>query len=302
MENNNTNSGIKRRALGRGLEELFNNEPLDYSKIEEKIITETPKEEIVKVPISELRSNPYQPRKIFDEKALQELASSIKEHGVFQPIIIKKSIKGYEIIAGERRVKASSIAGLKEIPAIVRDFSDNEMMEIALLENLQRENLSAIEEANAYKNLLASLGLTQEQLSERIGKSRSHITNMIGLLSLPTTTQNLINQKEISMGHARVLSKLKDENQINELTDRIISEGISVRELEELTSDKDNFERKNKIARIEKDKTANEYHYLEEELSEKLGTKVKIKSNKIEIKFTNQNDLNRLLEIMSLDK
>ena len=126
--NTNNNNGIKRRALGRGLEELFNNEPLDYNKIEEKIITETPKEEIIKVPIAELRSNPYQPRKVFDEEALKELASSIKEHGVFQPIIIKKSIKGYEIIAGERRVKASKLAGLKEVPAIVRDFSDNEMM------------------------------------------------------------------------------------------------------------------------------------------------------------------------------
>ena len=301
METQANNSGIKRRALGRGLEELFNNEPLDYSKIEEKIITETPKEEIIKVPISELRSNPYQPRKVFDEEALKELSASIKEHGVFQPIIIKKSIKGYEIIAGERRVKASTIAGLKEIPAIVRDFTDNEMMEIALLENLQRENLSAIEEAAAYKNLLESLNLTQEQLAERIGKSRSHITNMIGLLSLPETTQNLINKKEISMGHARVLSKLKDEVQIQELTDRIISEGLSVRNLEDITSGNDNFERKNKIVRITA-KPVNEYKYLEDSLTEKLGTKVKIKSNKLEIKFTNGNDLNRLLEIMHLDK
>ena len=134
-----TNNGIKRRALGKGLEELFYNEPMDYNKIEEKIITETPKEEIKKVSLDELRSNPYQPRQNFDETALNELAASIKEHGVFQPIIIKKSIKGYEIIAGERRVKASKLAGLKEIPAIIRDFSDSEMMEIALLENLQRE-------------------------------------------------------------------------------------------------------------------------------------------------------------------
>ncbi len=301
MENQTNNSGIKRRALGRGLEELFNNEPLDYSKIEEKIITETPKEEIIKVPISELRANPYQPRKIFDEDALKELSSSIKEHGVFQPIIIKKSIKGYEIIAGERRVKASTMAGLKEIPAIVRDFTDNEMMEIALLENLQRENLSAIEEAAAYKNLLDNLKLTQEQLATRIGKSRSHITNMIGLLSLPETTQNLINKKEISMGHARVLSKLKDEHQIQELTDRIINEGLSVRSLEDITSGNEEFERKNKIVRITA-KPVNEYKYLEDSLTEKLGTRVKIKSNKLEIKFTNANDLNRILEIMNLDK
>ena len=194
MENNN-----KRRALGRGLEELFYNEPIDYSKVEEKILTETPKEEIKLVKISELRSNPYQPRKVFNETALNELAASIKEHGVFQPIIIKKSIKGYEIIAGERRVKASKIAGLDEIPAIIRDFSDDEMMEIALLENLQREDLNAIEEATAYKKLLESLSLTQEELANRLGKSRSHITNMLGLLTLPEEVQNSLSNKSLSM-------------------------------------------------------------------------------------------------------
>lgn len=297
MENNN---GIKRRALGKGLEELFYNEPMEYNKIEEKIITETPKEEIVKINLNELRSNPYQPRQTFDEEALQELANSIKEHGVFQPIIIKKSIKGYEIIAGERRVKASKIAGLKEIPAIVRNFTDSEMMEIALLENLQRENLNSIEEALAYKNLLTNLNITQEKLAERLGKSRSHITNMIGLLTLPEEVQNLISEKKISMGHARVLSKLEDKHQIKELTDRIMSEGLSVRQIEELTSSEKNYERKNKIVRHQE--KSNEYIDLEEILKEKLGTKVKITKNRLEISFTNTNDLNRLLEIMNLDK
>ena len=297
MENNN----LKRRALGRGLEELFNNEPIDYNKIEEKIITETPKEEIVKVSLDELRSNPYQPRQVFDQNALEELAASIKEHGVFQPIIIKKSIKGYEIIAGERRVKASKIAGLKEIPAIVREFSDTEMMEIALLENLQRENLNSIEEAAAYKQLINNLGLTQEQLAERLGKSRSHITNMLGLLSLPKQAQELISNKKLSMGHARVLSKLEDEEQINALANQTIKEGLSVRQLEEITSGNDKFERKNKIVRTKQVKN-HDYDYLEENLSEKLGTKVKIKNNKVEISFTNSNDLNRILEIMNLNK
>ena len=297
----NKNEPLKRRALGRGLEELFNNEPIDYNKIEEKIVTETPKDEVKMIKIEELRSNPYQPRKNFDPIALQELSKSIKEHGVFQPMIAKKSIKGYEIIAGERRVKASTLAGLKEIPAIIRDFSDDEMMEIALLENLQRENLNAIEEATAYKNLIKTLNLTQEQLAERLGKSRSHITNMIGILSLPETTQNLISKKEISMGHARILSKLKDENQINELTDKIITEGISVRQLEDLTSNNTNFERKNKIERLPR-KEDIEYSYLEDSLSEKLGTRVKIKKNKVQINFTNSNDLNRILEIMNLNK
>ena len=227
MEANN-DSG-KRRALGRGLEELFFNEPIAYDKVEEKIITETPSEEIVNVKISELRSNPYQPRKVFDEAALQELASSIKEHGVFQPIIVKKSIKGYEIIAGERRVKASQIAGLEEIPAIIREFNDTEMMEIALLENLQRENLNAIEESMAYKKLLETLGLTQEELAKRLGKSRSHITNMLGLLNLPEEIQTQISDKKISMGHARVLSKLDNKEQQQELAEKVISEGLSVR-------------------------------------------------------------------------
>ena len=295
-----TTSNNKRRALGRGLEELFYNEPIDYNKVEEKILTETPKDEIKMVKIDELRSNPYQPRKVFDETALQELAASIKEHGVFQPIIIKKSIKGYEIIDGERRVKASKLAGLDEIPAIIRDFSDDEMMEIALLENLQRENLNAIEEANAYKKLLETLELTQEQLSNRLGKSRSHITNMIGLLNLPEEVQKLLSSKEISAGHARIISKLENEEQQISLAKKVVDEGLSVRQLEDITHSNEKFLRVHEIKRKPKE-TNSEYMYLQEELCEKLGTKVKIKTNKIEISFVNGNDLNRLLEIMNLE-
>lgn len=294
------NNNIKRKALGKGLEELFSSEPINYEKVEEKIINTTPKEEIVNIKISELRSNPYQPRKIFNEEALEELAHSIKEHGVFQPIIVKKSIKGYEIIAGERRVKASSIAGLTEIPAIVRQFTDPEMMEIALLENLQREDLTSIEEATAYDKLIKNLNLTQEELAQRLGKSRSHITNMLGLLNLPEETQKLINEHKITMGHARVLSKLEDKYQIKELTDKIMTDNLSVRELEEITSSNQNYIRRNKITKTKSQN--NDYIYIEESLNEKLGTKVKIKNNKIEISFSNVNDLNRLLEIMNLDK
>ena len=298
MENNNE-STTKRRALGRGLEELFYNEPINYEKVEEKIINETPKEEIVNVKLDELRSNPYQPRKIFDEEALQELASSIKEHGVFQPIIVKKSIKGYEIIAGERRVKASQMAGKTEIPAIVREFDDTEMMEIALLENLQRENLSAIEESMAYKKLQYTLGLTQEQLATRLGKSRSHITNMLGLLNLPESIQKEVGEKKISMGHARVLSKLENEEQQKELATKVMDEGLSVRELESLTQEPDKYERTHKVNKAYKG--SNEYKYLQEDLCEKLGTKVKIKNNKLEISFVNSNDLNRILEILHIE-
>ena len=300
METNINESGIpKRRALGRGLEELFNSEVLDYSSVEEKIVSETPKDEITMVDLSELRSNPYQPRKIFDEQALEELANSIKEHGVFQPIIVKKSIKGYEIIAGERRVKASLMAGLTQIPAIVRDFNDTQMMEIALLENLQRENLTAIEEATAYKKLQETLGLTQEELAKRLGKSRSHITNMLGLLTLPDTIQEDISAKKITMGHARVISKLDDYNQQQELVDKVINEGISVRQLEELAKETEIIKTNPQKPRIERED--NEYAYVQEAMSEKLGTKVVIKKNKIEISFVSGNDLNRLLEYMNIE-
>ena len=290
----------RRKALGRGLEELFNNEPMDYEKIEEKIIEEskTNNEEIVELPLSELRSNPYQPRKNFDETALQELANSIKEHGVYQPIIAKKSKKGYEIIAGERRVKASLLAGKETIPAIIRDFSDQDMMEIALLENLQRENLNALEEALAYKKLLDELSLTQEQLSKRIGKSRSHITNMLGLLTLPEEVKDMIMDGKLSMSHARVLSKIENNEKVKELAEKIVTAGLSVREVEEL-SHSNNIEKKNN--QVRHDTNRNEYKVIEEELAEKFGTRVKIKNNKIEIQFVNPNDLNRILEIIGLD-
>ena len=295
-----TNNAVpKRRALGRGLEELFLSEPIAYDKVEEKIITETPKEEIVKVKLSELRSNPYQPRKVFDETALKELSDSIKEHGVFQPIIVKKSIKGYEIIAGERRVKASLLAGLEEIPAIIRDFNDTEMMEIALLENLQREDLNAIEESNAYKKLIETLSLTQEELAKRLGKSRSHITNMLGLLSLPEEIQGLLSDKKITMGHARVLSKLESKEQQKDLASKIINEGLSVRQIEEITNSEQQFARTHQIRKTKTE--SSEYKYIQDELCERLGTKVRIKSNKIEISFVNGNDLNRLLEIMNIE-
>ncbi len=300
METNINESGIpKRRALGRGLEELFNSEVLDYSSVEEKIVNETPKDEITMIDLAELRSNPYQPRKIFDEQALEELANSIKEHGVFQPIIVKKSIKGYEIIAGERRVKASLMAGLTQIPAIIRDFNDTQMMEIALLENLQRENLTAIEEATAYKKLQETLSLTQEELAKRLGKSRSHITNMLGLLTLPETIQEDISAKKITMGHARVISKLDDYNQQQELVEKVINEGISVRQLEELAKETEIIKTNPQKPRIERED--NEYAYIQEEMSERLGTRVVIKKNKIEISFVNGNDLNRLLEYMNID-
>ena len=294
MDNNN----YKRRALGKGLEELFNNEQIDFNQIEEKILDSTSVDEIVDLPLDELRPNPYQPRKVFDEEKLQELADSIREHGIFQPIIVKRSsIKGYEIIAGERRVKACRLIGLEKIPAIVRDFTDQQMMEIALLENLQRENLNAIEEATAYKNLLEAMDITQEELARRLGKSRTHITNMLGLLNLPEEVKDMMIEEKLSMSHARVLSKLENKEQIVKLANKIIDENLNVRDIEDLSKD-DSIQKAHKI----KKKSNNEYEYIQNIMCEKLGTKVKITSNKINISFNNVNDLNRILELLNISE
>ncbi|CCY28025.1 MAG: ParB/RepB/Spo0J family partition protein [Acholeplasma sp.] len=285
----------KKRALGRGLEQLFNNENLDFDSIEKKIYEGVTNEEIVYLNLSDLRPNPYQPRKVFNDEALSELAESIKENGVFQPIIVKKSIKGYEIIAGERRYRASILAGKTNIPAIIRNFTEEQMIEIALLENLQRENLSAIEEAMAYKNMLEKLNLTQEQLSKKVSKSRSHITNMLGLLRLPKEVQDMIISNKLTMGHARALSKLENEEQIIEMANKIVNEKLPVRETEKETND---FEKKIKIRRQKEENK--DYRYVEDLLRDKLDTKVKIKDKKIEISFNNVADLNRILEIIDV--
>lgn len=287
----------KKRALGRGLEQLFNNENLDVAKLEQTIYETATNEEIIDIELSELRPNPYQPRKVFDAEALKELSASIKEHGVFQPIIIKKSIKGYEIIAGERRVRASKLAGLDKIPAIIRDFTDEQMMEIALLENLQRENLTAIEEAYAYKAMIEKLSLTQDELSKKVGKSRSHLTNILGLLRLPKEVQQMIAESKLSMGHARALSKLEDEEKIKELANKIVNEKISVRNAEELTNQETHT---HEIKKTPREKSNNEYKYVEDLLREKLDAKVKIKDKKIVINFTSTADLNRILEIIDI--
>lgn len=285
----------KRRALGKGLEQLFGAENLDFNQLETDIVESASRDEIVNVELSDLRSNPYQPRKVFDETALQELADSITENGVFQPIIIKKSVKGYEIIAGERRVKASLMAGLKTIPAIIRDFSDEQMMQIALLENLQREDLNAIEEAAAYKAMIDSLGITQEQLAIKLGKSRSHITNMIGLLRLSDSVQTLVLDGKLSMGHARALSKLSDNEKMEKLAKMVVKEDWTVRKLEAMMSEAGKEEK----SKVRPTKT-NPYSYVEDALKEQLDTKVIVNNNRIQITFVNDQDLNRLLEVLGV--
>ena len=287
----------KKKALGKGLEELFSSEVLDFDTFESNIMENTSSDEVMEIPVNEIRPNPYQPRKAFNEDALNELAESIKNYGVFQPIIVKKGIKGYDLIAGERRLRASRIAGMEKIPAIVKEFTDEEMREISLLENIQRENLTSIELAWAYKGIIDNLDITQEDLAKKIGKSRSHITNTLGLLNLPEDVQKKILDGELSMGHARVLSKMEDEEEVSHLVDKVIKDNISVHALEEISKKEDI---KKRIPTTRK-RIDTDYFHIENELRDILGTKVKVDNKKMSIYFENVNDLNRILEIMNIE-
>lgn len=290
----------KRRALGRGLEELFSTEVLDFDALEEKIVKETPKEEIIEIKIEDLRANPYQPRKNFDEESLNELASSISQYGVFQPIIVKKSIKGYEIIAGERRVRASKIAGLETIPAIIREFDDGKMMEIALLENLQRENLNSIEEALAYQKIIEAKGLTQRDFAKLIGKSHAYVTNIIGLLNLPDNVKDMVVSNQLSMTHARILSKMSNPEKVTELANRIIKEGLTSREMEEIAQGSEIEKRVKQERKLTGEKQ--EFKYIEDAICEKIDAKVRVYKNKLEIRYDNIDDLNRILDILNIGR
>lgn len=288
--------------LGRGLGALFQEHDIESLESFEQV---KEGEVVQQLDVKTLRPNPYQPRKYFDEAKIHELALSIKEHGVFQPIIVKKDIKGYIIIAGERRFRAAQKAGLSTIPAIVREFNDHLMMEYALIENLQREDLTAIEEAEAYKLLMQKLNLTQEKLAERIGKSRAYIANTMRLLQLPRCVQDDIENSIISVGHGKVLAGLKDEETILKFSNVIKEKQISVRELEELI----------KIAAsspVEEDKkvrkeTNPHLEYVKSNLESYFGTKVKIKEKQgqgkgqIIIDYMTMEDLNHLLEMMGVE-
>ena len=233
-------------------------------------------EVIDEIQLSEIKPNPFQPRRIFDEDKINELAQSIKEHGVFQPIILKKVKQGYIIVSGERRFRAAQKVGLKSIPSIVRQYEESKVAEIALAENLQRENLTPIEEAEAYKVVMNNLHLTQAELASKIGKSRSHVTNTLGLLNLPQEVQQMLLSSQISMGHARALSKLENEKKIIKLAHSIIEKQLSVRQIEELTK----IETKtNEIKRNIQPK----YVIQEKQLSEIYGQKIKIDDKKIVI-------------------
>ncbi len=282
----------KKRGLGRGLEALFDESPQ---------VQET--EEITEISLDEIRPNPYQPRKTFDNKSLKELSESIKENGVFQPIIIRKSVNGYEIIAGERRFRASKLAKKKTIPAIIRDFDEAQMMEVAVLENLQREDLTPLEEAQAYEMLQKNLGLTQAEVSKRLGKSRPYIANYLRLLTLPQKTKRLLQRGELSMGQARTLLGLKDKDSIDDLARKVVKNGITVRQLESLVAKLNEKEKKPKKKAIKKSAFI---RTSESHLTDKFGTSVNITEGKkgnghLAIDFASTDELNRILDLLGIN-
>lgn len=283
------------KKLGKGLSEIFGDDIDNFlNEIDSGSTAATTG--TAKLKLSEIRPNPYQPRKDFDQNELQELADSIKENGVFQPILVRKSLSGYELVAGERRLRASKIAGLKEIPVIIKDFNDKEMMEISLLENIQRKDLTPIEEANAYEQLIKKLNYTQDQLAKRIGKSRANVTNLLRLLSLPQEVQKLVSDSKLSYGQARTLLALDSEDKIIELAKRCVKEGLSVRQLEDLTK-KPAPKQPGKTAGKKKDPFIED---VKDRMQRKLATKVEISDKAITIRYNSTKDLNRILEKLGM--
>lgn len=281
---------MTKRALGRGLEAL----------IPQLDVTET--DSVRAVSIGQLRANPYQPRRTFNEEKLAELTSSIEQHGIIQPLVVRKSsVRGYDIVAGERRYRAAQRAGLSEVPVVVRDFSDVELMEVAIIENLQREDLNAIEIAEAYANLIDRCELTQDQLATRVGQSRSHVTNMLRLLHLPDALRDYVSRGTLSMGHARTLLAVEDEKAQMELAQRAVDEDLSVRKLEALVYKPSATVSRETVAKHRTDETR--YRRYEEQFRTYLGTAVKIhpgkKRGKIEIEYFSQDDLERILTLLT---
>jgi len=281
------------KRLGRGLEAL----------IPSLNIAED--EKIIEIPLTQLRANPYQPRKNFNQDSLNELAASIKEHGLIQPIIVRAVLKGFEIIAGERRFRASQICGLLNIPAVVKKFTDQQVMEVALIENVQREDLNAIELAVAYQSLMNQFELTQEELSVKVGKSRSHVANFLRLLQLPEAIKQHVSRGTLSMGHARSIAGIKDAKLQKQLAEQVIHQQWSVRDLEEAIKKKEQFAGKVANKATQEGLSAKRDPFitqLEESLRNKYQTTVHIKHNrnkgKIELLYFSKDDLERLLDLL----
>lgn len=259
-------------------------------------------EQVQKIAISEIKANPYQPRKTFDEDKLQDLADSIRTHGILQPIVLRKTIQGYYIVVGERRFRASQIAGLDEVPAIVKELSDSDMMELAIIENLQREDLNAIEEAESYKRLMDDLGITQQKVAERLGKSRPYIANMLRLLNLPSEVSKLVKNGKLSGAHGRTLLGVKETSTMNKLAKQVIREAWSVRYLENVVAElQDGKESKNSSKSTHlKPKFIQKQERL---LKEKYGTKVDISTSKsigkITFEFKSEEEFKNLIKKLS---
>ena len=287
-------SAVK-RGLGKGLDVMI---PLRISEKETKGEENVSRETLV--PINEIEPNKSQPRKKFDQEALQELADSIRQFGVIQPLIVQKRDKYYEIIAGERRWRAARLAGLKEVPVIIKDYSPQEIVEIALIENIQREDLNPIEEAQAYQRLITEFNLKHEELAERVSKSRAAITNSLRLLKLDSRIQQMLINEQITGGHARALLSLEDSDLQYETARKIIDENLSVRDTEKLVKKLISKKAEKEIAVAEDANLV--YQALEEKLKNILGTKVLIKrkkknAGKIEIEYYSDEELERILEM-----
>jgi len=286
---------VKKRGLGKGLSALIPDEPI------ENLTANNNNEGILNIDISLIEPNAEQPRRKFDKEAIKELANSISRHGVIQPIIVKKYNRGYQIIAGERRWRAAKEAGLKEIPAIVKELEQMQSTEIALIENIQREDLNIIEEALAYKNLVDKYNLTQEEISEVVGKSRPHIANILRLLNLDKRVIEMISKEMLSNGHGRALLGIEDKELQLKTATIVFEKSLSVRETEKLVKDliKNQNKSKKKIKK-EKDPVLTEF---EESLRKILGTKVSIikgkNKGKIEIEYYSEDDLERILEVLA---
>lgn len=292
------------RGLGKGLDSLI---PMSGNTKSVSETKELKKEEnkgsetIVK--ITQVEPNREQPRKNFDEDALQELADSIKQFGLLQPILVQDRKTHYEIIAGERRWRAAKLAGLKEVPVIIRDYTDQEIVEISLIENIQREDLNPIEEAQAYKRLLTEFNLKQDEVAERVSKSRTAVTNSMRLLKLCDEVQQMIIDDMLSTGHARALISIEDPEQQYTIAQKIFDEKLSVRDVEKLVKNLNKPEKPKK--ENQEDKSLDIiYQDIEEKLKQSLGTKVEITpkgngSGKVEIEFYNHDDLDRIIELLS---
>jgi ParB family transcriptional regulator, chromosome partitioning protein len=282
----------KEEFIKRGLEDL----------LKENEIEDLEKEEVEDIELDLISPNPFQPRRHFDEQALAELADSIRSTGVLQPVIVKKVANGYLLVAGERRCKASKLAGFSTVPAIVRDYNNQYLAELALLENIQREDLTIVEEAEAYQNAIQTLNLTHLELAQKIGKSRSYVSNALGILTLPQEVIKEINQGNISMGHARSLSKLKDVSRIKKIANMIIQERLTVRDIESLVKKE---KKKNEINRKSiNPEFQNELNDLKNQFNESLGftEPVKLTSNKIVITVQDSSELERFKRLLKGDK